>query len=249
MSRRSRILRPIVALAAMSFLLAACADGDADSSDVTAKEPSPRAAGSTPSQVSLPDGILPLPEANADDEAVVSKPGRYRVALDDTRAFDVELPVGTNVNSDGLYLAYKDTILKAETADERYGVPDDPCVAFNFIKAVGPTVDDLVTAIRGQSLYRVRHRAPVEIDGAAGQYLELQLPPEFDATPCVDEQLGLPGNPESNNNMAPGYVGRWWIVDVDGQRTVVQVFAERRDAEGFEQMTDVARAITFTPTS
>jgi hypothetical protein len=209
------------------------------------KDPSDR---STSDQVALPDGVLPLPEADASDEAVTTEPGRYRVALDKTRAFDVELPVGTSVNSDGLYMSYKDTLLKVETAGEGYGVPDDPCVTFNFIKPVGPTVDDLVTAIRGQSLYRVRDLAPVEIDGAPGRYLELRFPPGFDASPCVDEQLGLPGNPGSNNNMEPGYVGRWWIVDVDGHRTVVQVFAGRSDAEGFERMANVAEGITFTPT-
>jgi hypothetical protein len=252
MSRATRILRPTVALAALctmsATLLAACGGDDKDSSDVAADAPSSQEASPTPSPVVLPAGVLALPEPNAEDETVITEPGRYRVALSDTLAFEADLPVDTSVNGDGLYIIYKDTVLKVEPAGERYGVPSDPCNGFEAIAAAGPTVEDLVTAIRAQSIYRTSRPEPVEVDGAAGTYLEVRIPAKYDASACADDQVGLPGNPDSNNNMAPGYVGRWWVLDVDGQRTVAQAFCGPCDGGGLETMTGVVQGITFTPT-
>ena len=41
---------------------------------------------------------------------------------------------------------------------------------------VGPTVDDLVAALRANTFYTSSTATPVTIDGYAGQELELQLP-------------------------------------------------------------------------
>ena len=202
-----------------------------------------------PSQVALPEGVNALPTPNADDESITIEPGRYRIALGDSLAFDVELPVETSANGDGLYLAYRSTILKVETADEDYGVPYDGCRTFDVISPVGPTVEDLVTAIRNQTVYRLSPPTPVAIDGARGQYFELRIPAGYDASQCVDDQVGLPGNPGSSNNMAPGYLGLWWIVDVDGQRVVVQLFTEDRDAPELELMTKAVEGISFRSTT
>ncbi len=43
---------------------------------------------------------------------------------------------------------------------------------------VGPTVDDLVAALRANTFYTSSAATPVTIDGYAGQELELQLPEE-----------------------------------------------------------------------
>ena len=202
-----------------------------------------------PSQVALPEGVNALPTPDANDESVTTEPGRYRVALSETLAIEVELPIATNANNDGLYLAYKSTILKVELAGDDYGVPYDACRQVDSIKPVGPTVDDLVTAIGNQTSYRVTGALPAQIDGAGGRFFELRIPAGYDASQCVDDQVGLPGNPGSSNNMAPGYLGRWWIVDVEGQRVVVQLFTADRGAPELEVMTKAVEGITFRSTT
>jgi hypothetical protein len=230
----------------------ACADSDADSGDLTADAPSSRAASTSATQAALPDGILALPEAEgADEDAIIAEPGRYRVPLSDTLALEVDLPKDTGLSyyEEGVYLGFDTMVLKTEVAGESYGVPADPCHSFNDVRPAGSSVEDLVTAIRKEPVYRVSRPEPVEIDGAAGQYLELRIPAKVDASTCTESQLGLPGNLGSNNNMEPGYVGLWWILDVEGERTVIQAFCGKCDAPTAERITRTVRQITFTSTS
>jgi hypothetical protein len=255
MSPRSRILRPTIALAAAGALLAACADSDADptaetadASAVQATSPTPTDEGSTQTdQVGLPAGVLPLPEPDVRDEAVVTEAGRYRIRLSDTLSADVDLPVETVVNSDGLYLQLGDGLVKVEAAGQRYGVPPDPCHAFNDIQPAGTTDQDLVTAIRNQPLYRTSRPAAVTIGGTTGRHLQLRVPRGFDASTCTDGQVGLPGNPGSSNNMEPGYAGHWWILDAAGQRAVVQTYCDQCDPSTSSRLDGVVHSITFTP--
>jgi hypothetical protein len=249
MSRRSRILHFTTTLAAMGTLLTACADSDADAGDLKAALPSPQAASSTPSKAALPDGVLPLPGPDANDETVITEAGRYRIPLSDTLSLDVDLPSRTGVNGDGLYLQFEDTILKVESAGDDYGVPTDPCHGFTTIEPAGAGVDGLVAAISNQPIYLTRLPRPVEIGGAAGQYVKVQIPRGYDASSCTDSQVGLPGNPGSNNNMEPGYVGQWWILDVAGQRTVLQAFCAQCDDPTSKRMARMIKNITFTPTT
>ena len=209
MTRRTRILRPAIALVAIATLLAGCADDDAGPSGKNADagssqetDPTP-AEGSSPSvqQVALPAGVLALPDPGAGEDSVSLEAGRYRLSLGDTLSFDVDLPAGTEANNGGLYLVADDTILKVEPAGETYGVPSEPCTGQGGITASGPTVDDLVSAIREQPIYRASRPERVEIGGAAGQYLGLRIPAAYDASSCTQGQVALPGNPGSNNNM------------------------------------------------
>ena len=48
--------------------------------------------------------MLPLPAPEAGGEFVTLDAGRYQVALNDTLAFEVDLPQDTYAHSDGLYL-------------------------------------------------------------------------------------------------------------------------------------------------
>jgi hypothetical protein len=209
------------------------------------KDPSHSA---TPDRTKVPEGLLPLPTPDANDEAIVADAGRYRVPLNDTLSLDVDLPEKTTVNSGGLYLQLENTIVKPEVAGDTYGVPRDPCHSFNDLRPVGATVDDLVKAIREVPIYRTTRPRPVEIGGAAGQYLEVRVPAGYDASPCTDQQVGLPGNPGANNNMEPGYVGRWWILDVAGQRTVIQAFCAQCDDKTTRRTTRMVENATFALT-
>jgi hypothetical protein len=195
----------------------------------------------------LPDGVLALPDDDPGEDFASLDAGRYRIALDDTLAFDVDVPDKTYSHSDGLFLSTGPVVLKTEIAGESYGVPDNACQD-NDIEAVGPTVTDLVTAIHDTRPYRVSAPEHVRFAGARGTYLEIRIPAGYDATPCHDHLVALPGNPGTYNNLEPGYIGKWWILDVDGQRVVVQqncLCAPQR----LDGADSIPRSIAFTPSS
>lgn len=196
----------------------------------------------------LPAGVVPLPKTGSGEGAVVLSGGRYRVPLSETLSVDVDLPPGTEANGEGLYLVHDDTVLKVEAAAEGFGVASDPCRGFKDISPAGSTVGDVVRAIRDQMPYRVSRLEPVELGGAAGKHFELGIPSGFDASSCVDGQVGLPGNPGTNNNMKPGYVGQWWILDADGQLAVLQTFCDKCEGEESASLADAVQGITFTAT-
>jgi hypothetical protein len=80
-------------------------------------------------------------------------------------------------------------------------------------------------------------------------YLRLHIPPDFDASSCTDRQIGLPGNPGTSNNMAPGYAGHWWVLDVDGQRVVAQTYCDQCDMDQFLVGMRMVQSITFAQAS
>lgn len=244
MTRRTRILNLPIALAAVGALLAGCsedtADAQGDARDTGSDSSSSPAAASP-----RPAGVKALPEKGADS---VLDAGRYRVPLNDNLAYEIDLPQGTLTDGDPLYIQADKTIIKSEIAGNEYGIPTDPCGAYGDIDATGPTVEDLVTAIRNEPTYQVDRPRPVTIDGAPGQHLQIRIPAGYDATDCTDQQLGLPGNPVTNNNMEPGYLGHWWILDVDGQRVVLQTLCAGCDTDAAAAFNDTIESITFTTT-
>lgn len=211
------------------------------------KDPS-RTVSVTTEENPLPDGVLPLPEPDASGQTSSLDAGRYHVPLSDTLAFEIDLPQNSTAHNDGLYLDTKNGILKVEVAGDQYGVPIDPCNA-QIITPVGPTVQDLVVAIRNEPIYRVGRPERVEIGGAEGTHLEVGIPAGYDALLCENNEVGMPGNPTTGNNMPPGHVGDWWILDVDGQRVVVQQLCERCDAETADRVVRTVQGITFTSAS
>jgi hypothetical protein len=89
---------------------------------------------------------------------------------------------------------------------------------------VGPTVDDLVAALRANTFYTSSPATPVTIDGYAGQELELQLPDD-PFTSCDKE----PGDDVGHAFVFPGSglyaqgpANRWhlYILDVEGTRLI-----------------------------
>ena len=196
---------------------------------------------------SLPDGVRALPAPQAGQAPRPLAAGRYQVPLTGSLAFEVDLPRGTTADNDGLYLQMKDGILKVEAAGTAYGVPVDACHV-QRIEPVGPTVQDLVTAIGKETVYRVSAPQPVDIDGAHGTYLEMRIPAAYDSTGCDGGQVGLPGNPDTTNNMPPGYAGGWWILDVDGQRVVAHQLCDHCGPGSTRDLTNAVRGITFTST-
>lgn len=246
--RTTTLLRTSVALAAATALLGACSDSDADD-DKPAATPStsttPTSPATTPA--ALPDGVLALPERGAGEDSVDLAAGRYRVALDDALAFEVTLPAGTHAHDDGLFLATESFVLKTELAGERYGVPRDPCTD-HAIEPAGSTVEDLVAALSDLTAYEVSAPEAVTLGGAKGAYLEARVPGTFGDSSCTGAAVQLPGNPETAVGGPAPYLGRWWVLDVDGRRVVVQQNCWGCSDSEFRSAPRVPQSIAFTPT-
>jgi hypothetical protein len=258
--RRNNTLLMSVALAAVTALLGACSESSADddAADQAPSSSSTRADDRTDEtsasaeetddaeEADLPDGVVTLPVPGPGEDHPTLRAGRYRVPLSDTLAFDVDVPDETNAHDDGLFLATGSVVLKTEIAGEQYGVPSEACTE-HFIEPVGPEVNDIVEAIRQETIYRVTRPQPVELGGAEGTYLEIRIPRSYDATKCEGRDVLTPGNPGTAVSWKPGYTGRYWILDIDGQRVV----ASQNCACPSQELSDalkIAQSITFTPT-
>ncbi|GAA4103987.1 hypothetical protein ACFFOS_02500 [Nocardioides kongjuensis] len=194
--------------------------------------------------VVLPDGVRALPTSAVGEEPPALDEGRYRFPLSDTLALDVDLPSGTRAEVGGLYILTSNGLLKVEAATERYGVAEDPCHG-DGITRVGPTVADLVEAIRTQPGLQVSPPEPVTIGGAQGQYLLMRIDPDFDAPICRDGQVNLPGIDGTNNNVTPSYVGEWWILDAGGRRVVLQSMCDPCAGDPPSAIREIVQSITF----
>ena len=100
---------------------------------------------------------------------------------------------------------------------------------------VGPTVDDLVAALRSNTFYTSSVATPVTIDGYSGQELELQLPND-PFTNCDKEPGDTDGHAfvfSGAGLYAQGPANRWhlYILDVDGTRLIAVILSYRRTPE------------------
>jgi hypothetical protein len=104
----------------------------------------------------------------------------------------------------------------------------DPCkfVSTALVPPLGPAVADLVTALGRQAGTHVVSTAPVTLGGHPGQLVELDWPAGIDVSKCEGGDLRLWIAPGPGDPSRSGGVGRHsavWIVDVGGQRTVVEI--------------------------
>ncbi len=96
--------------------------------------------------------------------------------------------------------------------------------------AVGPSVDDLVTALRANTFYTSSVATPITIDGYAGQELELQLPDDSFTTCHKDDPADAGGHAfvfSGPGLYAQGPANRWhlYILDVEGTRLIAAILS------------------------
>ena len=83
---------------------------------------------------------------------------------------------------------------------------------------VGPTVDDLATALDDQAQHGAGSPVDVSIDGYSGKMIELAVPSDIDFADCDGGQfMSWPGR----FHQGPGQVDQIYILDVAGQRLVI----------------------------
>jgi hypothetical protein len=166
-------------------------------------------------------------------------PGTYFVekpAVTPAR-FTLEVPAGWET-IDGTFLGkIKDrafyVALSPWVVDQVY---TDPCqwVTAELEPPLGPSVDDLATALADQVGRDATTPTDVMLGGYPGKMVELSVPDDFDVTTCDNEEfrmwrsLGSAGG----YNYGPGQQDTVYIIDVDGERLVIHAMHTPIASEG-----------------
>ena len=233
-----QITNQIAVLAALVLLASACTD---DSSQEQAE--------------TAPTGGLETTDATPDPrytvigETPLYGPGRWGL----TAEGDPEAPLAVfDVPSDFLG---RESFVWADVdtfANITYSTPTrvftDPCDAGAPSRRVGPTVEDLATALAAKEPGTTTEPVATELGGYRALYLELTLS-RRDLQACKADGGMLiwetAVRDESRALELPA-TDRYWILDLDGRRVVVTAMTEAGTTdETVELLTGVAETVAF----
>ena len=122
-----------------------------------------------------------------------------------------------NREPDGLAIRFYPTVdnLAANPLRSTDGVLDPP---------PGPTVDDLVQAIVTHPAWTATEPTDITIDGYSGQLVQFAIPMDVEMPTDNRFYLVLDAGGGGIWGWAPGQTFDWYIVDVNGERIVVDAF-------------------------
>jgi hypothetical protein len=181
--------------------------------------------------------------------------GRYALRVTPDLGYEVDVP-GPRYVDEGRYLHHPDAagvfVVTPAPADGTV-VPRHPCRDKTGVP-IGPSPQDLARALAAQPVLDVRDRTPVTLGGAHGVYLEIRVPRRFDATGCQDvgettDDLEMFATTTGDRwSWTSGYLARWWILDVAGERVVVMNHCELTcSAEALAALRGMALSVRFRP--
>jgi hypothetical protein len=125
-----------------------------------------------------------------------------------------------------------------------------PCSANTLIQP-GPTVADLARALGRQPMRDATEPIGIVVDGFQGVQLEWSVPADIDFSTCLDGDFwswtAVSGSWNGHRiQQSPGQVDRLWILDIDGERLVVDAgFMPSADAKDREELWQVMESIRF----
>ena len=259
-------MKHVFAIVVVVFAIAACTTGQgvatgATTSPSQASTPTSSPPGPSPTAVPSPgSSILDLPVGSLvpgttywiGDRCCVGPAGIFLSAPAGWETFD-PIFIGKNVLGDP---ALYDILLGASLAENVYtggcqwqGTALDP--------PVGPTVDDLATALVAQGGPGTAEPADVTIGGHPGKKVELSIPAGVDVDTC-DRQDGSPvfgrwSPANAPSAAAPVTYGKGqrntvYIIDVDGTRQVIYtMYLPGTSAENLAELEQILASIRFEP--
>ena len=201
------------------FGATACSSGNAAGPTTTAAaDPSGASAPATTSSVS---GLPPLFDGPADIE-----PGTYSVDVLGP-ALQVTVPAGyarfpENNAIEGpqhAYLAFGST-----TPQDTVYVWTDACNYIDKAAAIGPTIDDMVTALQAMKNMDTSEPRPIKVGDYSGVEVVVSFPADLDISTCYggstmlfgdNDVSGIPGPQE------PGAAITMRLLDIDGTRAAI----------------------------
>lgn len=167
--------------------------------------------------------------------------------------YSVEVPAGWSGN--GAFVTRDPPAVMGISVWDAIQVPTDPCRWSSTMTTPGRTVDDLVKALVAQRTRNASAPVPATLAGYNGVYLEWSVPPDMvDGQKCDPwpdngyrdfvSFLGVGGS-ERFQQLA-GQIDRLWVLDVNGQRLVVDATysADATDAQETE-LGQVAVSLRF----
>ena len=208
----------VVPAAIIAFALASCQAG---SSEPTA---------TVTVTVSAEPTATPVPRLNGQDPLDA---GRYQVNGGVSTGLSVEVPgSGWSASGDWVVIGPRGNDLPDGMAIRFYTIPNlaaNPLShsAGNLDPPVGPTVDDMVQAIVAHPALTASVPEDITIDGHAGQLVTITIPADAEL-PIVEGGPAYYFYAEPSGGgiwgFAPGQTFDWYIVDVDGQRLIIDSF-------------------------
>jgi hypothetical protein len=243
-------------MAAAVLLLAGCsADPQTDDTAAATQPESPSTSGPTsssapdaePTYTSRPGEVFPLPHRGGSFATL--EEGRYAAwGIGGSWRYEVDVPDGwrvlagtyLNAPTDGHGIFFIARVPKNQTK-----LPVHPC-RDHSLRLVGPTVDDLADAIAAQPVWKVSTPRPVRLDGVHATYLEIELPARVDPADCVDQNVSEWEAGQHGMTTTESFRSRWWILEVDGQRLLVQGRCyDTCTAGDLDTLSEMAKSVTF----
>jgi hypothetical protein len=126
--------------------------------------------------------------------------------------------------------------------------PCDPSRA-QLDPPVGPSVDDLVTAISKLPGFKATGAVDITLDGFHGKRFELTAPDGAGLCKLDDRGLGTWSTADRINGVGPGEVNRLQILDVDGTRLVISgaYHPGQTTADGLSELQQIIDSVHLAP--
>lgn len=116
----------------------------------------------------------------------------------------------------------------------------------------GPSVEGLANVLANQPRLGGNKPVPVTVGGYSGLYVELSWPRGLECEGGV-LWLSLDANPNResgvsyHDDLSPGVVDRFWILDVAGQRVVIDAFHRQKHTPAqIAELTEIVEGVTLT---
>jgi hypothetical protein len=130
----------------------------------------------------------PVPRVPADGSI---ETGTYRIGPDSIR---VTIPLGWEAGYTGTYIGKnpeQSTEVYLQTYPSDVSVYTDACQSGDALQSIGPSVDDLVTALRSQQNSDVSEPVDVTVGGRAAKRFEVSVPEGLDLAGCSIGRLQI----------------------------------------------------------
>lgn len=257
---RSRAVRwAPAALVTVAVMLGGCSAESADTGSQAAGRPDSSAPPQAdkpetsdglfdpfdPDEPTLPGGVRVLSQ-DVDGFAPVEA-GRHAVRVSESLLYQFDLPAYSDVFG-GVYLnpgrrAGGDSIVWLTPANQRTALPVHPCRDHDPT-VVGPTVDDLASALNRQPYLTTTKPVEVSVGGMEGLFVKVSVPDDADVSACQGASVDVISGTQSAEEA--GIVDRMWILDIDGARHVLWARTFGATALDTSLVTRLVESITFT---
>ncbi|MEO8424357.1 MAG: hypothetical protein ABI595_10690 [Actinomycetota bacterium] len=232
-------------MSASLFIATAC-------SGVAAERSYEPTTGSTPSSIAEPD-----PTTASSTDTVVLTIGIEVMGGGDYPSFSVEAPAMWS-SPEGHFVVKSGSGVLGMSVWDVGEVPRHPCHWRGRLYDPGPTVDDLVKALARQPLRNSTTPTDVTLGGYRGRYLEWSVPSDMIVTGDADFEAcdvePSNGHRDFVSWLGDGYgeryqqfagqIDRLWVLDVDGQRLVVDAtYAPGTSEADRDELTQIVKSL------